>query len=62
VRPEINYYRDAKGNQIDLSIREKVKLIPVGIISGPTDSSDFVNGLERSPALVAGRVAAGAVL
>ncbi len=62
IRPEIYFFRDSHGNEVDLLIKEKGDLIPVEIKSGATFSTDFVKGLERFRALGAGRVKAGAVL
>jgi len=62
VRPEIYFFRDSHGSEVDLLIREKGELIPVEIKSAETFSTDFVKGLERFRALGLERVAAGAVL
>ena len=62
IRPEIYFFRDSHGNEVDLLIREKGELVPVEIKSAATFSTDFVKGLERFRALGSGRVAAGAVL
>jgi hypothetical protein len=62
IRPEIYFFRDSHGNEVDLLIREKGELVPVEIKSAATFSTDFVKGLERFRALGPGRVAAGAVL
>ncbi len=62
IRPEIFFYRDSYGNEVDLLVREKGELTPVEIKSAGTFSSDFVKGLERFQALVLDRVTAGVVL
>jgi len=62
IRPEIYFFRDSHGNEIDLLIREDGVLIPVEIKSAATFSTDFVKGLERFKDLGLDRVAAGAVL
>jgi len=62
IRPEVYFFRDSHGTEIDLLIREKGELVPVEIKSAATFSTDFVKGLERFRALGAGRVSAGAVL
>ena len=62
IRPEIYFFRDSHGTEIDLLIREKGKLIPVEIKSAETFSLDFVKGIERFRAFGIGRVTTGAVL
>ena len=62
IRPEIYFFRDSHGNEIDLLIKEDGVLIPVEIKSAATFSTDFVKGLERFKDLGLDRVAAGAVL
>lgn len=62
IRPEIYFFRDSHGNEVDLLIREKGSLTPVEIKSAGTFSADFVKGLERFQALGIKRVNAGAVL
>ncbi len=62
IRPEIYFFRDSHGNEVDLLIREKGGLTPVEIKSAATFSRDFVKGLDRFQVLGIKRVAAGAVL
>lgn len=62
IRPEIYFFRDSHGNEVDLLIREHGVLMPVEIKSAETLSVDFVKGLERFQALGIERVTAGAVL
>jgi hypothetical protein len=62
IRPEVYFFRDSHGNEVDLLIREKGALTPVEIKSAATFSTDFVKGLERFQALGIKRVAPGAVL
>jgi hypothetical protein len=62
IRPEIYFFRDSHGNEVDLLIREKGALTPVEIKSAGTFSADFTKGLERFQALEVNRVTAGAVL
>lgn len=62
IRPEIYFFRDSNGNEVDLLIREKGALTPVEIKSSGTFSPDFTRGLERFRALGVKRVTAGAVL
>ena len=62
IRPEIYFFRDSHGNEVDLLIREKGKLFPVEIKSAATFSTDFVKGLKKFRSLADDRVAAEAVL
>ncbi len=62
IRPELYFYRDSNGNEVDLLIREGGVLTPVEIKSSETFSKDFVKGLDRFRALHSDRVADGAVL
>jgi len=62
IRPEIYFFRDSHGNEVDLLIREKGALTPVEIKSAGTFSADFIKGLERFRTLEVNRVTAGAVL
>ncbi|MDP2828649.1 MAG: DUF4143 domain-containing protein [Sulfuricellaceae bacterium] len=61
-RPELYFYRDSHGNEVDLLIREAGVITPVEIKSASTFSVNFVKGLERFRALDIGRVSAGCVL
>jgi predicted AAA+ superfamily ATPase len=62
IRPEIYFFRDSHGNEVDLLIREKGLLTPVEIKSAATFSKDFVKQLEWFQTLGIKRVTAGAVL
>jgi predicted AAA+ superfamily ATPase len=62
IRPEIYFFRDSHGNEVDLLIREEGTLTPVEIKSAETSSLDFIKGLERFRALKIKKVAAGSVL
>lgn len=62
IRPEVYFFRDSHGNEVDLVIREKGALTPVEIKSAATFSEDFLKGLTRFKELGLPRVAAGAVL
>jgi predicted AAA+ superfamily ATPase len=44
IRPEIYFYRDSHGNEVDLIIREKGLITPIEIKSGSTFSAGFVKG------------------
>jgi len=46
-RPELYFYRDTHGNEVDLLIRRGRKLTPVEIKSASTFSVDFLKGIRR---------------
>jgi len=62
IKPEMFFFRDSHGNEVDLLIKEKGTLTPVEIKSAGTFSADFIKGLERFQMLKIKRVATGAVL
>lgn len=62
IRPDIYFFRDSHGNEIDLLIREKGMLTPVEIKSAATFSTEFVKQLEWFQTLGVKRVAPGSVL
>lgn len=62
IRPEIYFFRDSHGNEVDLLIRENGVLTPVEIKSAATFSPDFVKKLEWFQSLGSERVTTGAVL
>ncbi len=62
IRPEIYFFRDSHGNEIDLLIRKKGALIPVEIKSAATFSTEFIKRVEWFHALHIRRVMPGAVL
>ena len=62
TRPDVFFFRDSNGNEVDLLIRENGRLIPVEIKSAQTFSTDFVKGIERFRALEAAPSSPGAVL
>lgn len=62
IRPEIYFFRDSHGNEIDLLVREKGLLTPVEIKSAATFSKDFVKQFERFQLLGIKRVMPGTVL
>ena len=62
LRPDVYFFRDSHGNEVDLVIRDRGRLIPVEIKSAATFSTDFLKGLERFRALGLKRVAKGIVL
>ena len=62
IRPEIFFFRDSHGNEVDLLIREKGTLTPVEIKSSSTFSTEFIKGIERFQTLNIKRIAPGIVL
>ena len=62
IRPEIYFFRDSHGAEVDVLIREKGELVPVEIKSASTFSTDFLKGLKRFRTLGPAPLAAGAVL
>ncbi len=44
-RPELFYYRDTHGNEVDLILRKERSLIPIEIKSAATFTPDFLKGL-----------------
>jgi len=62
IRPEVYFFRDSHGNEIDLLVREKGKLTPVEIKSAATFSTDFVKRIEWFQSLGLNRVLPGVVL
>ncbi len=61
-RPELYFFRDSHGNEVDLLIRAKSELTPGEIKSAATFSTEFVKGIEKFKDLGIKRLAAGAVL
>jgi predicted AAA+ superfamily ATPase len=62
IRPDVYFFRDSHGNEVDLLIREHGALMPVEIKSAATFSIDFVKQLERFQTLGVKGVLPGAVL
>ena len=62
VRPELYFFRDSRGDEVDLLLRDGRRLIPVEIKSASTFSPDFLKGLERFRAFGIEGVAPGVVL
>ncbi len=61
IRPEIYFYRDSHGNEVDLIIREGGRLIPIEIKSAATFSRDFLRGLDHFKRLGIENVESGVV-
>ncbi|MDR3175678.1 MAG: ATP-binding protein [Desulfovibrio sp.] len=62
IRPEIHFFRDSRGNEVDLLVRERGVLVPVEIKSAATFSTDFAKRLEWFQTLGITPVLPGAVL
>ncbi len=62
IRPEVYFFRDLHGNEVDLLIREGGSLTPVEIKSAATFSVEFIKGIERFAGLGVERVNPGVVL
>jgi hypothetical protein len=61
-RPDLFFYRDTHGNEVDLIIRHGGKLIPIEIKSAATFMPDFLKGIGHFQKLVTERCANGFVL
>ncbi len=62
IRPELYFFRDSHGVEVDLLIREGGTLYPVEIKSAATFSPEFVRGIERFRQCSQEQCATGAVL
>lgn len=62
TRPELYFYRDTHGNEVDLLVRHGRALLPVEIKSSRTFSLDFLKGISRFKAAAGHGVADGLVL
>lgn len=61
-RPELYFYRDSHGNEVDLLMRDEGMLTPVEIKSSSTFNPDFLKGIRRFRALAGDRVNDGFLL
>ena len=61
-RPDLYFYRDTHGNEVDLIIRAADRLHPVEIKSGATFTKGFVTGIDRFRNIVGDRCGEGTVL
>lgn len=50
-RPNLYFWRDSNGNEVDVIIEQGQKLMPVEIKSGQTIARDFFTGLEKWTAM-----------
>src|SRR4030042_1384072 len=62
IRPQLFFYRDTHGNEVDLVIKKQRQLIPIEIKSGATFTKDFLKGIEQFRNLVKNRCGNGYVL
>jgi uncharacterized protein len=62
IRPELFFYRDTHGNEVDLVIRQARKLIPLEIKSAATFTPDFLKSINHFEEVVGERCARGFVL
>jgi len=61
LTPQINFYRDSNGHEVDLIIREGRLLHPVEIKSASTFTPDFITGIESFRKTVGRRCRRGMV-
>lgn len=61
-RPELYFYRDTHGNEVDLVLRREGNLIPIEIKSAATFTPDFLKGIERFRSTMPRRLSEGFVL
>jgi len=62
IRPELYFFRDSNGNEVDLLIREAGNCHPIEIKSSATFSTEFVKGVEKFRAICSEQCGKGAVL
>ena len=60
-RPELYFYRDSRGKEVDLILRRGRQLIPVEIKSAETFTKDFLKGIEHFKATAGDRCGNGLV-
>jgi predicted AAA+ superfamily ATPase len=61
-RPDLFFYRDTHGNEVDLVIKQGRKLIPLEIKSAATFTPDFLKGIDRFEKMAGDRCTPGFVL
>lgn len=61
-RPELFFYRDTHGNEVDLIIRAARNLIPIEIKSAVTFTPDFLKGIEQFRKIAGDRCSKGYIL
>ncbi len=61
-RPELYFYRDTHGNEVDLVVRNGRKLVPIEIKSAATFTDNFIRGIRSFRETAGSRVQPGLVL
>lgn len=61
-RPDLFFYRDTHGNEVDLLIRKGRSLVPIEIKSAATFTPNFIQGIERFRKVSGDRCLPGYVL
>ena len=61
-RPDLYFYRDTHGNEVDLILRHGRRLIPIEIKSASTFTAEFLKGIEGFRKTVGNRCGPGYVL
>lgn len=61
-RPELFFFRDTHGNEVDLVIKHQRQVIPVEIKSSATFNNNFLKGIEKFKKLTGERCRQGYVL
>jgi predicted AAA+ superfamily ATPase len=62
TRPDVYFFRDSKGNEVDLLIRVQGRLLPVEIKSAATFSRTFLKGIKRFQSIASDCLDYGVVL
>lgn len=62
MRPELYFYRDTHGNEVDLVLRKSRMLIPIEIKSAATFNDAFLKGIEKLQKILVDRCSGGFVL
>jgi len=62
LRAELFFYRDSRGNEVDLVVRSGRKLLPVEIKSGATFTDAYLKGIENFRKTLGARAVPGVVV
>jgi hypothetical protein len=62
LRPDLYFYRDSHGTEMDLIVREASRLYPVEIKSARTFTPEFLKGIDSFTEAAGNRAGAGTVL